>query len=397
MTELEKLNISDSSKADLINKKTKIFELDSQLNSIANQFEKLNQAIKTEERRIQVLVKIENTEKQIGSQLEAIKPFIDEINLMVTKLNLQALSYLESLDSKPENPLIESLNILTLQEVFQKLNALRENVDRYKKEVMKIDEDYIEYKKSFTSLYETDTIIKKRDAAYNKIITDAKGLIDKELAKISQTKVLEYFSSIIHLENNKQRSYTSLPFQHNGDISKLEINIIPKKPEYGQSYKVAYHFPQSRFIVGIGGAFYYGFGFRNDSYSVSETATSDTTSYFNIVKEDEQKGEMGFATLLHLGHRLNIGNCDYFGYNFVIGPAMSLVSQPQFRLSLGGGLTFGPSRNRLSINALWMHGHTQRRSNVFQEGVEYSKKPEQITVSRLSQSFGISLGYIYKF
>ncbi len=396
--EIQKLNIPDSSKKYLMDNNNKILILTSQLDSIDSLILKSKQAsIKNATRKEQVLIHISDAQNQIGAQLTAVQPYFKEINDAVSKLNLQSIAYYESLDSFPKNPLIGSFSNLTMKETYELLHVLRNNVENFKKEIARIEDNYNGVKKNYKDLYESDSLIKKRDSAYIKIVADAKSSLDKELAKISQTKILEHFAALIHLENNKQRSYTSIPLQHNGNISQLEIKISAKKPEYGPSYEAKYQFPNSRFILGIGGAFYYAFSFRDDQYSVRETITSDTTSNFTIVKEEDKRGEVGFASLLHIGHRIRIKQHENIGLNFVFGPALSFAAEPQVRISFGAGLSYGPARNMVSLNALWMHGNTQRRSNVYNEGEAYLKRPDQVTISRLSQSFGLSLGYIYKF
>lgn len=396
--EIRNLNIPDSSKAYLIANNNKISALNSQLDSIDSLILKSKQAsIKNATRKEQVLIHITDAQNQIKAQLTALQPYFKEINDEVLKLNLQSLAYYESLDSLPKIPLIGSFSHLTMKETSDLLNALRNDVENYKKEIARIEDNYNGIKKNYKDLYESDTLIKKRDSELNKSVSDAKSSLDKELAKISQTKILEYFAAFIHLENNKQRSYTSMPLQHNGNMSQLEIKISAKKPEYGPSYEAKYQFPNSRFILGIGGAFYHAFSFRDDKYSVRETVTSDTTSNFSIVKEEDKKGEVGFASLLHIGHRIRLKQHDNIGVNFVFGPALSFAAEPQLRISVGAGLSYGPARNMVSLNALWMHGNTQRKSNVYNEDEAYLRRPDQVTISRLSQSFGLSLGYIYKF
>jgi len=67
---------------------------------------------------MQVLNKIASTQKQIDSVLEATKPFIKEINVLVSKLNFHALSYFESLDTVPMNPLIKGGFKLLMQKLL---------------------------------------------------------------------------------------------------------------------------------------------------------------------------------------------------------------------------------------------------------------------------------------
>lgn len=384
-------------KSDFDNKLSEISELRAALEFKSAQLDTSRQQLNELDKKIYALDNLAIANKNIELVLLSVKPYFDNINSAVSRLNLHAISYLESLYSKPINSIIGPRSELVLQESYIELNRLKEILKQKKNSVLDIEKEYNKSKNKLDDLNNIDTLIKNRESEFKKNIKSAIKDIDKEIAKISQDKLFEYISSIIHMENNKNRSYTSLPLQHNSDISKLEINITPKKPEFGQSYKAEYQFPKIRSIVGVGGAFYYGFGFSNEIFSIQETPTSDTTSVFNIVKEKEQQGEFGIATFLHIVHRLNICGFEDLGINIVFGPAFSFSDRPQLRLAIGGGLSYGASRNMLSLNALLMHGYTQVKSNVFEEGDTYSLKPDQITVSTLSRSFGLSLGYIYRF
>ena len=83
-----------------------------------SKFKKTYIASRTNNKGIQVLNKIASTQKQIDSVLEATKPFIKEINVLVSKLNFHALSYFESLDTVPMNPLIKGGFKLLMQKLL---------------------------------------------------------------------------------------------------------------------------------------------------------------------------------------------------------------------------------------------------------------------------------------
>ncbi len=277
------------------------------------------------------------------------------------------------------------------------VNNYRTILIKYKSDLNKQLTDLDEYiKKLEGGLDEMkkDSALRSDYAAFKATISKATTAIDKALETISQDKVTLIMQTLIHLDNNASSNWRSLPIQYMGDIGQFTIKIAPKKPEYGLStYDNTYHFPIPKHYAGVSVGFYHAFSFVNESFSTLEKVI-DTTSEFNIVKEDTIKGEIGFTTLLHFGSK--IGDSP-FGIHFSVGPAISLSSSPKPRLCLGGGLSYGKTKNMLSIDFLAMGGYTDKKSNAYNESITYSKKPEQVTVSKLSSSFALSVGYIYKF
>ena len=146
--------------------------------------------------------------------------------------------------------------------------------------------------------------------------------------------------------------------------------------------------------MGLGLSFYYAC-FANDVYSISSTVIDATTTQYRIVDEKNEKWELGIASLLHFGIKPS-KNCDWFALNLVTGSALSITNKIKPRIIIGGGISFG-RKQLLSINALYLGGYVDKKSEVFSVEDFYTTKPEQVTVSKPDGAFGLSLGYIYRF
>lgn len=365
---------------------------------------KLTALIKEQDTVIQLKSKIQSYSADVKSKIDGSKAVFENINHFLTKITLQSLAYIESHVGIDSTKMMSTYERYSFEEILKKSNDLRGQIQSTIKEISRIEKEFQDLKKDekHKPYFEKNESIKKIDIELTKFISESKITLQTEVDKIKETKITEYLTSLIHLENNAKRSYVSVPLQHNGDLSSLIINITPKKPEYGQSYEFKINFPARRFYVGVGGGFYNAFSFRNDIYSTKEIQLTDTTSNFFIVDENEKKGEIGFTTLLHIGSKFNHGTskCELInllGGHFSIGPAISLNAKPQARLATGIGISVGKEKNMLAIDVLGMMGFVQRKSNVFDENTPYSARPENPTISKLSSSFALSIGYIYRF
>lgn len=350
--------------------------------------------------KVKILNEISKYQDSTKNTLTNTKKIIQLSDSLIVRLNNQAFSYYKSLTTKDSISQYIFDPKLNFNSVFDLSQQLRDTLAKRKSEITNYRSHYKKYTDSLlrdvynTELLKKDSLIKLKNSELMEAFSTSVSILEKALEKIAYEKISTSFQTLIHLENNNGHSYTSLPLQHNGDISQLTITITPKKLEYGQSYTAHYEFPKRKFYAGIGGSFYYGNSFRNDVYSVQELQITDTTSQFFIVNEEEKKGEVGFATLLHVGWKIYK---DWVGLHGTVGPAISLYSKPQFRTALGVGISIGKKNNMVSFDVLGMMGNVQRRSNVYYEGTPYSVKPEQISISKLSSSFAFSVGYIYRF
>ena len=357
-----------------------------------NLITKINANSKIEKVKKEIVTTQQTAKNILSSSENAIKT----TDNLLFELNLQALSYLEGLKMSNKNGLFSDRINRTLKDVIIESDLLREKISNIRKQLDKLEDDYKQFKQSdaeYGKIFE-DVEIKKQDGILLGDISKGKETIDKILEKISQSKISEYLTSIIHLENNKDRTYVSMPIQHNGDISDLNITLLPKKPEYGQTYNLNYKFPYDNFYVGLSGSFYYA-NFKNRSFSIKETPTSDTTSNYSVINENDFRGEIGVAALLHIGSKISFSG---IGLHGTIGPGLSISTKPLPRIAIGGGVSFGKRKGMLSLDLLCIAGNVNDKSRVFDDkSAILTAKPETVTVSKLSATFGISLGYIYKF
>ncbi len=356
----------------------------------------------------QILYETKLASDSLVEMAKTLKEHIRIINnSVIAQLELVALTYKESIYDKPTEStsifetlqpkgiktILEATKIeqMALFEIENKINTIERNYRNF------IDKNKNSTK--FMALFEKDEDIKNKHkqllAAIEKLKIET---MDSVYSKINTINIIKYLNAIIDLDNNKERSILTLPMQHNGDVSKLSINITPKKEEFGNHFHTEISFPKNnKFYVGVGTSFYYG-NFKNEVYSIKANIINDTTTNYQIVDEKNKNGEIGIATLIHFGYRPFSKNRDWdiFAVNLVTGPALSLTNTVKARLAIGGGIALG-RKNMLTINGLYMGGFVDQKSEVFDTAATYSERPDKITVSKLQGAFAISLGYIYKF
>lgn len=378
-----------------LNEKNKLIYIN---DSLGQRIVELNIQSKLLNSKKVIIKKVESVMDSVKKELEDSKLYINKINdSIIPQFELNVLHFHESNDTIPKESFFGSYKAKPLQEILNSCLAVRDSLQQAKDKIVKEEQNYFTFKGSdtaFASLYENDSTIKKEHTELLSNVSQSKSALDTALSKISPAVVSKYLTTIIDLHNNKDRSYTSLPFQHNEDISKLNITITPKKPEYGPSYSTELRFPKKKSYVGVGASFYYA-RFENEVFSTQATIIDSTRTDYSIIDEKNKKGEIGLTTLIHFGY-WPIHKAPWFAINFVAGPGLSLSNTVKPRIVLGGGLALG-TKNMFTINGLFLGGFVDMRSAVYDNDGPYSSKPENITVSKLVGRGGISLGYIHKF
>jgi hypothetical protein len=386
------------SEVDIINKHVEA--LNAHMYS-SNQFEQLSKLR-------DLIIKEKKSEKNI--LLEEINASTDILKVRITTakdslilpldsilldMNFFKLKYLSL-----QNDLFKNLDPkIDLSKLYGVIAAYRTKLNNGKKSFSAIRSDldkFIASKPNGIQLMKNDSTLRVAYKELDDKITNAIALLDKALEQINQEKIFAFMQSIVHLENNKGTTWTSLPIQYLGDVGKFEITVSPKSADFGlPSYKQEYVFQLHNTFTGVSTGFYLGFGKNNERYSILETKNSSNTSEFEIIKENDEIAEIGLTTLLHYGKKFD--DCQNVGYHMSVGPAISLTAVIKPRLCIGGGLNFGKYKNMLSVDILLMTGYFDIKSNNYNEGQKYSAKPEQVTISNLGSMFGLSIGYIYKF
>lgn len=325
--------------------------------------------------------------KMQEDKLIGINHSLDSLNLKVQTLYL---SYLAN-DDTLKNELKDNFNY---RDILKTSEKYRSDIKVFIKAIVDSSIVYVKFYNENKPEIDNNTILKKTDKDLKEAYSTTIDSAEKVYTSIGSEKVIGWLSSIIHLQNNSGTDFISLPLQLNGDITTLTLNVEPKKEEYGLlKYQTKLSFPPPHGIyIGIGMSFYAS-TLYSDAYSVKANVIDSATTNYSIIDEKPTKNEIGIATLLHFGRKLE--NCD-IGFHGSIGPALSISKTVKPRLAIGAGLSYG-KKQMLTFDILGMGGFVDRKSEVFSINESYSSKPEQITVSKLSFGAGFSLGYIYKF
>lgn len=325
------------------------------------------------------------------------KAYKDEINNLFLVIQKKIASY-SVLDKDKSYYQLLSGDI-KIDDIFNKADDLRRKVKELSEATVNQQTEYAIYidKADIKKLLESEKALSEDNKNLGEAFSKAISNFDKLSENINTEKILVWLNILVYKENNVIDEYTTLPQQFNGDKCTLSIKLEPQKEEYGlPSYQTELQFPQKKeFYVGIGMSFYNAW-FQNEAYSVKATVISDTQTDYQVVNEENKKGELGLTTLIHFGWRPFLKKADWFAINLVTGPALSLTNTVKPRIALGGGFAFG-RKNMLTLNGLYMGGYVDKKSNVYNTDDIYSSKPENVTVSKLVGSFAVALGYIYKF
>ena len=231
--------------------------------------------------------------------------------------------------------------------------------------------------------------IKQITNEYNSLITT----INIVMTEINLKETNKLLKEMIFLSNNSTE-YISLPMQLNGEQTILEYEITPRDNiHYKQSFKSSISFPKNYSYYSIGFAFYGTKSLFDNSYSTIGTPTSDTTSVFNIIKEDNSESEIGLSSLFRFGSKIRKSD---FGIHLNTGVGISISNNIKPRLLFGMGFSYG-KRHNFAVDFGGIAGYVNVLSNAFEENIQYSEKPENITISKLKLGMYFSIGYYYKF
>lgn len=310
---------------------------------------------------------------------------------IIYEMDIYDLKYLAS--SSTLQTIGVSYSYKTPNEIIKYAETLRKELHKLKNRHKDIKAKYQALKSSpeWTKHVKNEEV-KKSDSLFNKAFTMIEPLIDNALNSISSKVVSDFITKIIFLEENNKKSYTSLPFQLTEDQTSLNITITPKKPEYGSTYSTELVFPYYKnWYIGAGMSFYYG-NFKNTTYSTQGIQINDSTTLYAVKDENLKRGEFGLAAQIFLGYNFN----RIISANLTFGPALSLSNPVKPRLLFGGGLAFG-DKNKVTIGLLGIAGSTSRLSTVYSENATYVAEPSNITINEFALSWGLSIGYIYKF
>jgi hypothetical protein len=307
---------------------------------------------------------------------------IDSIKLEAYKIRLNAL--------KLDNPGTKS----SYNDMLTNLVKIRSNICTLKRDAVIKKEEY-----DIFSLRNKDTI-----TANNRLNLMDKEIIDKyekliiiitdgSLA-VNADKINELLMPLVLIENNKDNTYISMPFQFTGDEVKVRISIVPRDDKLNlQAYSTQIIFPPQKYYTHIGLSYYFS-SLHDEPYSVADSIGNDTVTYYKIKKEDGSDFEMGLTTLLRYG--IKFGEDDIVGFHGALGAGISLADKIKPRFFAGAGFSFG-IKHMLAVDIGGIMGYAERLSDAADLSETYPDDPGEVTVSKAAFGFFGAIGYIYHF
>lgn len=218
------------------------------------------------------------------------------------------------------------------------------------------------------------------------------------VSSLAQEKVDALFRSVLYL--SEDRSYTSMPLQHQGDYSEMEVHIVPRDKNAGlQTYQFKLRLPeQNTWYWSVGSSMYYT-PMKDERVYIEERlrySASDTSSVFRVYDELREAQETGISTMLRYGSKF--GPDTKWGAHGNLGLGLSLGTENlRPRYMLGLGLSYGQKHN-VTFDAGLVLGYIQAKSNNIKvyniHFEEYDIKPEPYT-TLLKGSWFLGLGYSY--
>lgn len=313
-------------------------------------------------------------------------------------LNLEIKKYvLNRRNINPKNIGTFNSSQNNIPEIVTNIEASRKNLQTINLEItaVQLELNNVMSDRSFEAWRKKEDANQAFVQDINTLIKSLDTIAAKAYSAIDATRSTEILENLLNLENNKADTFVSLPMMINGDLTSLDISIIPKdtSTKLPGFYTSDFKFPaRPNLYLGTGVSFFYS-SLKSEAYSTVETRIDSTKSSYQLNEEKGLRGEIGIMALLHYGSK--IAKTDW-GFNGVIGPALSLGNVVKPRLAFGAGISYG-SKQMVTANLLLMAGYESRLSTVYNTNTDYDTKPENPVVSKLAMGWGISLGYIYIF
>lgn len=349
---------------------------------------------------------IDESGNRLSRDLENYRRFIEEksrelqqINQDIDSLSLSvesyALHYLVEKNTELKKELRKELNV---EKILIRSRVHRENLKALINTVESKRNEFYDFINGNETELGKEPELEKDSQQLIKLFSALLSGADSVYKSISAAAVTGWLQSVIHLDNNANRFYKSLPMQLTGDFTELSISINPKMEKFGlPSYSTQISFPYpNKWYIGVGTSVYWS-SLSDDQYSIQAATIDSTTSRFRVVNEQSSNFEMGLSTLLYVGYRFWQ---NMIGMHYSFGPSISLTKPLKPRLMAGIGGSIG-RKNKLVLNAFIISGPVSRLSDSYKEGqivnMDKSDIPESVTVSKIGWGCGASLGYLYTF
>ena len=246
----------------------------------------------------------------------------------------------------------------------------------------------------YQDCFDKDATIKKKFEKNLEIVDAFLLKIIEFKDQLSSDKIAQLFRKVHFLKNDKNK-YTSLPIQFSGEYTTVNLKITPKEAEYNeQTYESKFTFPlktNDRYLS-LSTSFYLS-GLHNERFSIVGDIQNDTTTVYNVVKEKNDKYEIGIATMLKYGQKFGANR--RMGGHFSFGPGINIGSSIKPRLLFGAGLSFG-KKHSFSIDLGGVLGYVDRKSNAINLDTTYLVKPEDLTVTQLKFNGFLAIGYLFR-
>lgn len=329
-----------------------------------------------------------------------IQKLAQEIDTLMLDVRTMALSYLVDRDTTWQQELKGDLDF---KKFIDESEEYRIKVYKLLTKLKQKRTGYLDFYEDNKEIISKNSELRKTDENIKGAFTAAINHLDKTFQAINVDKVSEWLTTIIHLDNNKTRSYTSLPIQLKGDFTDLSIDIKPKDEKFGlPSYHTNLRFPDpSGWKVGLSSGFYYS-KLADEEYSVTASQIDSVTANVELTNENPSNWEVGSAVLFHwnLSNVTESLEWEKIQIHLTIGPGLSFSKPIKPRILAGGGFAFGKN-HKLALSVLAAFGAVDRLSNNYSEfrteTVDIEEIPKNLTVSKFKGRFGLSLGYIYDF
>lgn len=344
---------------------------------------------KQEEEKVIAIVKAE----MMGFEKE-ITEFKNSLENVRTEFDDWAFNiYQYELDAKKNIPKVTDF---WKKKPLETIIEIRSRSNKLKAKIFKSQEKYKAYSEGLSDEIKKMDAHKKLDKAIKEAYTKLIEVAEIAQKGMTADVVKKILLPIIELDNNKSRTFFSLPQQFKGEQATVTLQLKPWGKSQSQTYPTSFKFPiKSGNYKGVGVSYYFG-GLHDDVISaIGEVAPGDTIQTFNLVKENVTKVEMGTALLLRIGKKMK--KHPKVGGHGTFGLGLSLSDKLRPRFLAGGGLTFGKI-HMFAIDAGFLAGYVEKESKVFenrQSGL--LENPADTTISTLKCSYFVSLGYVYKF
>jgi len=318
---------------------------------------------------------------KVGDNLGTIKTKIDDLQFKIYKYRLDALK-----------ETLQTTELYNYPEALTDIENLRVRIKKQIQAVEKLQKSFEKFisDPNVQRILNSDVVLKAKvdtiKGAYNK----AKTSFVEMNTSINAENSEKLLKSIVYLDNKDV--FRSFPIQFKGDEATVKLSFVPKDSASGlQTENIPeFSFPtKSRVYWKVATGFYYS-NLTSERYSTIATIQPDSTTTFQLEREDDLDREAGVMVAIKGGYKIT----DYIGTHLSIGPGVSIQKNIRPRLLAGFGFSFG-KRNSFTIDFGGILGYVERRSSIVDLDQTYASEPDP-TVTKLKIANYFSVGYMFR-